>query len=288
MAMIPSRRIRVLIIAAIFPAAGTAFPLPAQAPSLKGEFSLGLGVGFSRAEGNAVQRSAWPTGPLAGSTAENAFSLSSRAAVFFGGSYTRFFGPRLGIQAGFGYLKSRLETGTSFRRGGPAAAPLVRLSETPDPSEITAVPFYAAGAVRWENSSLGVVLTAGPAVILHSIVAKTEAGILSADNGFPAAYRVPVEIADQTWIALGAVFGAAVDLRTSAKTAVTFDVRYVLSPSRSFPWSWSPGQASEIDVPSSGVPLTADVAAAAAASTPRLRLSPSFLQISCALKFRLD
>lgn len=285
MAMIPFRRIDILIIAAL--AAWTALPLPAQAPALKGELALGLGAGFTRAEGNSVQRAAWAAGPLAGWTAENAFSLSRRAAVFLGGSYTRFFSPRWGIQAGFGYLKSPFDTGTTFRRGGPAAAPLVRLSETPNPSEMAAVPFYAAGAVRWEDSRFGVVLTAGPAIILHSILAKTEAGILSADGGFPAAYRVPVEIADQTWVALGAVFGAAADIHTGAKTAVTLDVRYILSPSRSFPWSWSPGQAAGIDAPASRVPFTADAARAAAASTSSLRLNPSFLQISCALKFRL-
>jgi len=114
----------------------------AQAPRLRGELELNIGTGFSMAQGSIAQRQSWASGALAGASIENAVSVTNRSALFLGGCYTNFFTDHLGIQVGFGYLKSPLEAQTDFRRGA-SGVPSRRLAANPDRSELAAVPFYA-------------------------------------------------------------------------------------------------------------------------------------------------
>ncbi len=252
-----------------------------------GEFGLTLGAGFSSARGSSVQRSAWTSGTLAGAFLENAFSVESRAALAIGGFYIYPLGRRLGLEAGFGYLKSPLSARTAFTRNGVPSAGTRTLSVNPNPSEVTSVPFYVNLAARWNGPKTAFTLSAGPVLLLHSILVEAAAGILSADGGIPAAFRVPAGIADQTWVALGANAGARFDVRVGRLFALTVDLRYFLSPVREFGWTWTAGTAAGIDAPASRAPFDEASAAAAARATPPLSLNPSFFQVSAGLKLIL-
>jgi hypothetical protein len=280
-----SLRFRAFVLAAAWaiPSA-SAF---AQAPRLKGEFSLLIGAGFSRAEAGIVQRQGWTSGALAGAAIENAITIKPRPAFFLGGAYTNFFDDRWGIQLGFGYLKTALETQAEFRRV-QAGIPSRRLSAGSTPSEITAVPFYAALAWGWKGERIGLVLTAGPAVILHSILIETPAGTLLAAGGSPAAYQVSAGIADQTWVAAGGILGAVWELKAGPGTAVAFDIRYLLSPMKKFAWTWTAGTAVGLDDPAARASFDAAAAQAAAAAAPRAAINPSSLQLTLGIKFFLD
>ncbi len=272
-------------------AAAAVLALPAlsaaQVSSPRGEIALNLGAGFTMAQGGTIQRQAWTTGPLAGAAVENALAISNRASLFLGAWYTNFFSGALGIQTGFGYLNSPLETRSDFSRGLPGA-PSRRLSADPDPSEVAAVPFFVALALGWRGKRTGIVLTAGPAVILHSLLAETRAGTLLPAGAAPAAYGVTASLPDQTWTAFGGILGAALDLKIGPRTALTFDARYVLSPARKFAWSFSAGTAVGLDDPASRAAFGAAAAAAAAAGAPTITINPSFFQLSMGIKFRLD
>jgi hypothetical protein len=264
-----------------------AAPAAAQVPRPRGEITLSLGAGFTRAEGGSVQRQAWTAGPLAGTAVENGLALSNRPALFLGAWYTNFFAGAVGIQAGFGYLKSPLEARADFSRG-QAGVPIRRLAADPDPSEATAVPLFAALALGWRGTRTGIVLVAGPAVILHSLLAETRAGTMLAPGGTAAAYGVTASLPDQTWVAFGGMLGASLDLAVGQGTAVTFDARYVLSPVRTLAWSFSPETAVGLDDPAARAAFDAAAASAAAAGASKVSLNPSFLQISIGVKFRLD
>jgi hypothetical protein len=264
-----------------------AAPAAAQVPRPRGEITLSLGAGFTRAEGETVQRQAWTAGPLAGTAVENGLALSNRPALFLGAWYTNFFAGAVGIQAGFGYLKSPLEARADFSPGR-AGVPSRRLAADPDPSEATAVPLFAALALGWRGRRADIVLVAGPAVILHSLLAETRAGTMLAPGGTAAAYSVTASLPDQTWVAFGGVLGVSLDLAVGPGTAVAFDARYVLSPTRTFAWSFSPETAVGLDDPAARAAFDAAAASAAAAGASKVSLNPSFLQVSIGVKFRLD
>jgi len=280
---------RISVFKTLTAAAVLAFSTPsaAQVPRPRGEIALNLGVGFTMAQGAAIQRQAWTAGLLAGTAIENALALSKRPALFLGAWYTNFFSGALGIQAGFGYLKSPLEARADFSRG-LAGVPTLRLASSPDPSEVTAVPLFAALAAGWRGERTGIVLIAGPAVILHSLLAETRAGTLLPGGAGPAAYGVTASLPDQTWVAFGGILGAALDLTIGPRTALTFDARYVFSPAKKFAWSFSPETAVGLDDPAAQAAFDAAAADMAAAGTSRMTINPSFLQLSMGIKLRLD
>lgn len=283
----PASILRTIAAAALILAAGAPSSFAQSSPRLSGEFVLSLGAGFSLSAGESLHRAGWTAGPLAGMSVENVFAVSPSPALFVSGAYSRFFGGRLGLRAGFGYLKSPLDAPTTFRWIAGTAFPSVRLSVIPNPGEITAVPFFVNIAARWEGRRFSAVLSSGPAVILHSIIVEAAAGTLSAPGGSPAAYRVSAAVEDQTWIALGANAGAEIDLRIGKASFLSFDVRYFYSPRKRFSWIFRPGTASGIDVPSASAPFDEAAAGSAETATSPLSLDPSFFQVSIGFKIRL-
>jgi hypothetical protein len=285
MAVVPMKRLARLILAAaaVMALAGAA---AAQTPRPRGEITLSLGAGFTRAEGGTVERQTWTTGPLAGRTVENSLALTRRPALFLGAWYTNFFAGAIGIQAGFGYLKSPLETRADFSRG-LAGAPSQRLAADPDPSEAAAVPLFAALALGWRGPRSGIVLIAGPAVILHSLLAETRAGTMLAPGGSPAAFSVTASLPDQSWVAFGGIVGGALELSIGPATTLAFDARYVFSPARSFAWSFSAETAVGLDDSAARAAVDAIAPAAAAAGAPRISVNLSFLQLSMGITFKL-
>jgi len=254
---------------------------------VSGEFGLSLGAGFSAGSGASVHRAAWTSGALAGAAVENAFAVKPRAALAISGFYRYPLGRLLGLEAGFGYLKSPLSARTAFSKNGvPAAGPRT-LSVEPDPSEVTSIPLYIDLAARWSGSKTAFILSAGPTLFLHSIIVEAAAGILSAAGGIPAAFRVPAGIADQTWVALGANAGARFDVRLARAVALTVDLRYFLSPTREFAWTWTAGTAAGIDDPAARISFDETSAAAAAKATSPLSFNPSFFQVSAGVKLSL-
>ncbi len=271
---------------AIAIALALAAPGFAQSPRLRGELDLNIGAGFSMARGSIAQRQSWASGVLAGASIENAVRVTNRSALFLGGCYTNFFTEHLGIQVGFGYLKSPLKAQTEFRSVA-SGVPSRRLAANPDRSELAAVPFYAALAMGWRGERTGIIFTAGPAVILHSLQVEAQAGTLFSESGAPAAYRVSAVVPDQTWAAFGGLLGAALDFKIGEKTALTFVARYVLSPVKKFTWSWTAGTAIGLDDSAARAAFDASAAGAAAAGAPPVSLNSSFLQVSLGIKFRL-
>jgi hypothetical protein len=264
--------------------------LAAQAPPrLQGEIGFSLGAALSLAAAESLHRQSFAVGGLAGASAENTFSASPKTSVFIGGSFTRYFGTTLGVLAGFGYAKNGIAAETGLKTGGPIPAVSRALSLSPDPSEITAVPIYAGLAARWAGRRSTLVFSAGPALILHSILAETEAGLpaVPSGGGQAAVFLAKASVPDQTWIAFGLHAGLAADLPIDASTSLCFEARYFHSPGKSFAWTWMSGTLRGLDDAARTAAFDTAAAQAAAAATRPLAVDPSLIQISAGLRFRL-
>jgi hypothetical protein len=287
------RTLMARVAAALVCTAAAALPLrlAAQAPPprLRGELGFSLGAALSHSGAESLHRQSFSAGPLAGASLENAFSISPKASVFIGGSFSRFFGSTLGILAGFGYAKNGLAAETVHKAGGPFPAITRTLALSPNPSEITAVPIYAGLAARWTGRRSTLVFSAGPALYLHSILVETEAGLPAVPSGGGAAavFLTHASVPDLTWIALGFQAGLAANLPISASTALCFEARYFHSPGKSFAWTWAPGTLPGLDDAARMADFDAAAAQAAAAATQPLVVNPSLIQISAGLRFRL-
>lgn len=273
-------------VAALAPGLAAQAPLP----RLQGEIGFSLGGALSLSAAESRHRQSWAAGQLAGISAENLLSAAPHPSVFVGGSFTRYLGPTLGILAGFGYAKNGVAAEAGFKADGAMPAASRTLSASPDLSEITAVPIYAGLAARWRGGRLTLVVSAGPALLLHSILVETEAGLPAVPAGGagpPAAFIARVAVPDQTWIAIGFQAGFAADLPISPSTALCFEARYFRSPGKSFDWVWTAGTLHGLDDPARTAPFDAAAAQAAAAATRPLAVDPSLVQISAGLRFRL-
>jgi hypothetical protein len=259
-------------------------------PRLQGEIGLSLGGVFSFSAAESLHRQSWTAAPLAGMTAENTLAAAPAASIFFGGSFSRFFGCGIGILAGFGYAKNGVSAAASFKTGGTAAAISRKLAASSDPSEITSVPIFAGLAFRSAGSRSTLVFSAGPVLFLHSILVETEAGILAAasgGDGGTGAFRATVSVPDQTWIAAGLHAGLTADVPINAATALFFELRYFYSPGKSFDWTWASGALHGLDDSAVAASLDAAAAAAASAATGPLAVDPSILHFSAGLRIRL-
>ncbi len=282
---------RIAAAALVF-AGAVALPLrlAAQAPTRpQGEIGFSLGVALSLSGAGSLHRQSFSSGPLAGASAENAFSASPKASVFIGGSFSRFFGTTLGVLAGFGYAKNGVAAETVLKAGGSFPAITRTLALSPNPSEITAVPVYAGLAARWAGSRSTLVFSAGPALYLHSILVETAAGLpaVPSGDGTAAVFLAHASVPDQTWIAFGFHAGLAAELAISASTALCFEARYFHSPGKSFAWAWAPGTLHGLDDAALTAAFDAAAAQAAAAATRPLAVDPSLVQVSAGLRFRL-
>jgi hypothetical protein len=153
--------------------------------------------------------------------------------------------------------------------------------------EITAVPLYFNLAYGLDlGRGWTAVFSAGPALVLHSILAETDAGILLPAEG-TTSFRVPTGVADQVWIAPGADFGASLEFRAGAALDISLELRWFLSPRKSFAWTWTAGTAVGLDDPATRAVFDETAAGAADRATRPVSLSPSFVQVSAGIRFRL-
>lgn len=259
----------------------------AQERGVRRSIGLTAGWGLSMAQGSARHAESWSAGLLAGTAVENTLSLESRGAVFMGGTFTRLGRAGLGWQAGFGYLKSALDAADVFTRSGPSGQSSRTIGEGAGRAEITAVPLYFNLAFGWDlGGGWAAVFSAGPALVLHSVLAEPGAGILLPAEG-TSAFRVQAGVADQIWIAPGADFGAALELRAGPSLDVSLELRWFLSPAKSFSWTWTAGTAVGLDDPAARAVFEEAAALAAERNSRPVSLSPSFVQVSAGIRFRL-
>ena len=256
-------------------------------PWKTGEISLYAGYGHSRARGSSSYHQGWISDafPIAG--AETSLSASSRDAIYVGAFFSIFFAKSVGLQTGFGYLKTDVPGQAVFDLGFPTESAAKR--ETwKGTGEVTAIPLCLNIAGRFGDGKFRMSISTGLAWFLNSFFADSYAGTAAVSTlpqgGFDA-FRIPVAVKDKTWNALGGNFGWSGDISLSENLALTAEARYFFCPIKTFDWEWIPGTYTGLlgNVPSWNFNQTS--AAEAGARTSPLRINPSFFTVSVGVKF---
>jgi len=275
----------------------------AEDPPAWNRFEIGLfgGYGVSRAGGTSTLLRESATAFYASLSASDAITFDSAAAFHVGMSCTYYLIPTFGIQAGFGYLKSAMRGASAFRLEAFRDAPASRQVSWDGSGENTAVPLFLNLTARSRGEAVRAHVSGGLALFLNAFMAEAPAGIEAiepvwkAGGGTPPVpvladekldiLKVPISIADTTWIAVGANLGAGLDMRIAENISLSVEARSFLCPTKTFAWAWTPGVYHGLDGKIAGWNFTADAARAAGQKTSALRIDPSFFQISAGLRF---
>jgi len=233
--------------------------------------------------------------------ASDAFTFDPSSAASAGAWCTYLLTPSLGIEAGFGYLRSTARGRADFRlEYFRDAAATVRAAWTGQ-GQMTAVPLCLNLAARLAVGGVAFRASAGVSLFLNSYLAGMTGGVeavqavYTSSGGDPSApiladekldgLAVPLTTPDTTWTALGANAGAALDVRIGRTAALSFEARYFHGPSKEIAWSWAPGVYAGIGGAVASWNFTADAADAAGRATTRLSVDPSFFSVSAGLRF---
>jgi hypothetical protein len=251
------------------------------------ELSLSAGYGKSGAEGLSLYRNGWRATDLSLIVEDNRFELYSRAAIFGGGFCSFFFKQRIGVQAGFGYLKSQMKGETLFTLTDPRNTAASRQDRWPARGEITAVPLCLNLIGRVGGERVQGFASIGASLFLNSFFAAVPAGISSqiSSDGPVNAFEIPTAVPDETWVSFGGNIGAGIDYKLGPSAALTAEVRYFFCPAKSFHWRWQPGEYAGLGQDHVRLVFGQEQARQAEARTTALNVRPSFVQISAGVKF---
>jgi hypothetical protein len=256
------------------------------------EVGLYFGPGKSLAEGRSTYHNEWSTPALSRVVENDLLSLNPGAAFYGGGFLSYFVSPHLGVQAGFGYLKSSLSGSSLFDFSLPPGFVSARRDQWDSKGEITAVPLCLNLAGRTGPAAIQAFASGGIAVFLNSFFAESFAGLGASAAGGGAdekidAFKVPVSVADQTWTSIGADIGGGFDIRLGKSLALTAEVRYFLCPPKDFAWTWTPGLYEGLGKYIAGRNISQEEASLASRRTTPVTINPSVVQASVGIKFFL-
>jgi opacity protein-like surface antigen len=222
-------------------------------------------------------------------SADNRIKTSVPSRFFAGAAATFFLPSGVGLQAGFGYLKSGLTCENVFRYAAENSAPAAYAASQRGDGELTAVPVFFCLFNKFDlklgKQTLRGHLAAGPAIFFSSVLADIAAGAAVVRDGKADAIIVPIKVADTTWISLGATAGIGLDIPLSRSLALALEGRYFYARRKNFRWQWEPGVYSGVFGALPSVDFSAQAASAYDRDTSFLTIDPSFVQVACGLKF---
>jgi len=256
------------------------------------EVGLYLGYGRSLAEGRSIYHLEWLTPRFSRVVENDLLSLDPDPALS-GSGFLSFYPVRfLGVQAGFGYLKTPMAGSSVFDLSPPSGSAPARNDRWEGYGELTAVPLCLNLVGRTGPAQIQAFASGGMAVFLNSFFAGSSAGLggaAAAGGGEEKldAFKVPVTVEDQTWTAIGANFGGGFDLRIGKRLALSAEVRYFLCPAKDFGWTWTPGVYEGLGKNIPGLNLSRETAQLAGRRTTSMTIRPSFLHFSAGIKFFL-
>ncbi len=252
------------------------------------EITLFGGLGIPIAKLTTIHYTETASAAGLAATAENRIQTASKSDIFFGAGATFFLRSGIGLQAGFGYLKSDLEIENAFRYAAPGTSRISYAAADTGRGELTAVPIFFCLFNKFEvkigAKALRAYVTAGPAFFLNSVLAEVRGGaaLIQADKA--DAFLIPVAVADTTWVSFGATAGLGLDLPLSKSLALTVEGRYFYSQKKNFAWTWTPGVYNGVFGEISGFDFDSTTAARYDRDTTRLTIDPSLIQVACGIK----
>jgi len=246
----------------------------------------GLGISIARWTTIHYSEAGISGGPRI--SAENRIRTTTAPDIFAGAGATFFLRSGVGIQAGFGYLKSGLTCANAFRYQAPGLNPASYAASFQGEGELTAVPVFLCifnkMDIRLGSKRLRAYLAAGPLLSLNSVFAEVRGGAAALRDEKADAFVIPVAVADTTWISFGATAAAGLDIPLSTSLALTVEGRYYYSRRKNFSWHWAPATVDGLFGEIPAFNFDAEAAGRYDRDTSYLTIDPSFIQLACGLK----
>jgi opacity protein-like surface antigen len=255
----------------------------------KAEFSLNFGGGFPLLDTSSSYADNWGIEYLLRFSVSEGGSIATKAksGMFFGGSFAYYFSEKVGIQAGFGYLKADVTNGFSYTAEWE---PYSDSAVGTDTGELTIIPININAIAKYSYGKLSGYFSGGYTFFYNKFNSNAAMGY---------AYWFPVGIVpildavivdlniNESWTGHGINIGGGFDFKVSENIAITAEARTYYCPSKEFAWNWQTGRYEGFMAPN--IPNTINFgnedAQYASGQITSLEINPSFFQVSAGVKF---
>ncbi len=290
------------LAAAFFVLSSTAFGQFGYGQESKMSFGLFGGFALSQAKGTSSYADTWDSAIWRNISEYADIDYQAKNGVFFGGTFTYFFGPSFGIQVGGGMFGRNMPTETAA--GWQAYGSGTWYSNEHAFSgggKLSTIPLFLNFVGHFSAGMMDINLSAGPTLFLNKAEADAT-GLYGQSNSFwiyitgigwvqfdlldflPVAMEVP----STSWTGFGANIGLSVDFNISPQFAVFLDARYFLCGSKDLDWEYIPGIYDGLEGTLSDWEFDqadVDYLVENELTTP-LKINPSFFAVSGGVKIR--
>ena len=262
------------------------------------EISLFGGYGLTSVKGASNYADIWNYQYLSSVSENTDISGTSKGGMFFGGSFSYFFTPNLGIQLSGGYLKSDVPTVADFSFSYTWAASVGggtfnKTASWAGTGSLSVIPVSLNLVGRFGEGALKISASAGPTIFLNSFQATSNVGWgttwywidgLYANQAVDA-LAIDAAIPKTSWSGFG--FNAGLDATFMFSESLGFFVgaRYYYCAPKDLPWTMVPGTYDGIFYTTiTGVQYSSQNASDTADLTTAFKVNPSFFQITGGIK----
>lgn len=262
----------------------------------KAEFSFNIGGSFTQLDSSSNYTSNWNWLLITNAQENGTIDASSQNSLFFSGSFNYYFLKNIGLQVGFGYMKTDVNIDASFDFSWRwySGRSYSRNADWEETGKLTVIPININGIAKFNNSKFGGYISGGYTLFNNKFNANSDmgAGITAwCYNCFGYyvyqwidAAQIPLTI-DESWAGHGMNVGAGIDFRISENLAITADARYYYCPSKDINWNWQTGRYTGIFYRDFSAEVDMEAVEFLEEHTTSLTVKPSFFQIAAGIKF---
>jgi hypothetical protein len=270
---------------------------PGGTTSGKMEINLLGGYGMTSVKGASNYMDTWSYQYLSSVSESTDITGTSKGGMFFGGSFSYFFSPNLGIQLSGGYLKSDVPTTANFSFSYKWTTSSTVYNESKSfagTGSLSVMPISLNLVGRFGDGALKIYVSAGPTMFLNSFQADSTVGygVSTYYIIYPYAYQnvdalgLPVDIPKTSWSGFGFNAGADACYMFSPSIGFAVGARYFFCAPKELPWTtMTGGTYNGIFYTSiTGVQYTQAMATNILDVITTFKVNPSFFQITAGIK----
>jgi opacity protein-like surface antigen len=223
-----------------------------QQPWTRLEFNISGGYGLAQFKGDSMYSDEWSYRYLDYVTEDTTLSMKADNAIFFGGGFSYFFTPVLGVQLGGGFFSSNVGINGNFdfsHKWTTSSTVYDHNLTWEGDGKLRTIPLYLNIVGKFRMNLLDLYVSAGPTIYFNSFEANSYVGfgdtiyflIWPYYYQYVDAFQIPVEIPKTSWTSFGGNIGAGFDFKVSPQIAIVVEGRYFIVPQKSLNWEWIPG-----------------------------------------------
>jgi hypothetical protein len=224
--------------------------LPAETTADRSiEIALFGGYALIQVDGSSVHQDVWNYYQLSNVRERTDIRARSENAPLAAAEVVRYLSPRFGLGAFFGFWRADIDLEADFDfhynwtgGGGDARSASWTDSGSLVGRLLALNAFYRFGGGRFQGH-----ISAGPVLYSLTMTLNSHFGGGVANYGETVdqhidAIKIPIEIVDETWLALGLNLGLGFDCMFTPRLGLTGEARYFLCPEASLGWNILPGR----------------------------------------------